>query len=80
MEVSSLTRGGKSLLSQSQKGESSSFKTPGGEQLTPPRFREASTLLAKMAELDLRVSVYNWIVDIFRGHSHRTTVDPAASQ
>ena len=31
-----------------------------------------STLLAKMAELDLPVPVYNWIVDFFEGHTHRT--------
>jgi len=31
-----------------------------------------STLLAKMAELDLPVPVYNWIVDFFEGHTNRT--------
>lgn len=31
-----------------------------------------SALLAKMAELDLPMSVYNWIVDFFEGHTHRT--------
>ena len=31
-----------------------------------------STLLAKVAELDLPVPVYNWIVDFFEGHAHRT--------
>jgi len=31
-----------------------------------------STLLTKMAELDLPVTVYNWIVDFFGGHAHRT--------
>ena len=31
-----------------------------------------STLLAKMAELDLPVPVYNWLVDFFKGHIHRT--------
>jgi len=31
-----------------------------------------STLLAKMAELEIPVPVYNWIVDFFGGHSHRT--------
>ena len=32
-----------------------------------------STLLAKMAQLDLPVPVYNWLVDFFQGHTHRTT-------
>jgi len=31
-----------------------------------------STVLAKMAELDLPVPVYNWIVDFFGRHSHHT--------
>jgi len=31
-----------------------------------------STLLAKMAELDLPMPVYNWIVDFLEGHTHRT--------
>jgi len=31
-----------------------------------------STLLAKMAELELPVAVYNWLVDFFREHAHRT--------
>jgi len=30
------------------------------------------TLLAKMAELELPVPVYNWLVDIFHEHAHRT--------
>jgi len=31
-----------------------------------------STLLAEMAELELPVPVYNWLVDFFREHAHRT--------
>jgi len=31
-----------------------------------------STLLAKMAALELPVPVYNWLVDFFREHAHRT--------
>jgi len=31
-----------------------------------------STLLAKMAELELPAPVYNWLVDFFREHAHRT--------
>jgi len=31
-----------------------------------------SILLAKMAELELPDPVYNWLVDFFREHAHRT--------
>jgi len=31
-----------------------------------------STLLSKLAELDLPMPVYNWLVDFFSGHSHHT--------
>ena len=31
-----------------------------------------STLLSKLAELDLPTPVYNWLVDFFSGHSHHT--------
>ena len=31
-----------------------------------------STLLTKMAELDLPLPVYNWLVSFFDGHTHRT--------
>jgi len=31
-----------------------------------------STLLEKMAQLDLSVNVYNWLVDFFSGHTHCT--------
>ena len=32
-----------------------------------------STLLAKLAQLDIPDNVYNWMVDFFSGHSHCTT-------
>jgi len=32
-----------------------------------------STLLSKLAELDLPTPVYNWLIDFFSGHSHHTT-------
>jgi len=31
-----------------------------------------STLLAKMAQLDIPDCTYNWLVDFFNGHSHHT--------
>ena len=31
-----------------------------------------SSLLTKMAELDLPAIVYNWLVAFFAGHAHRT--------
>jgi len=31
-----------------------------------------STLLAKMAQLDISDCAYNWLVDFFNGHSHQT--------
>jgi len=31
-----------------------------------------STLLEKLAQLDMPVNAYNWLVDFFSGHSHRT--------
>jgi len=31
-----------------------------------------STLLAKLAQLDLPDEVYNWLVDCFAGHKHLT--------
>jgi len=31
-----------------------------------------STLLEKMAQLDLPINVYNWVVDLFSGHTHCT--------
>ena len=31
-----------------------------------------STLLPKLAELDLPTPVYNWLMDFFSGHSHHT--------
>ena len=31
-----------------------------------------SRMLAKMAELELPVPVYHWLVDFFREHAHRT--------
>jgi len=31
-----------------------------------------STLLEKLAQLDMPDNVYNWMVDFFNGHSHRT--------
>ena len=34
-----------------------------------------STLLTKMAELDLPIPVYNWLVSFFGGHTHRTVYD-----
>jgi len=39
-----------------------------------------STLLAKMAQFDLPVPVYNWLVDFFQGHTHRTTFNQWRSQ
>ena len=38
-----------------------------------------STLLAKIAELDLPVPVYNWIVDFFEGHAHHTMLNEEES-
>jgi hypothetical protein len=38
-----------------------------------------STLLAKMAQLDIPDNVYNWMADFFSGHSHCTTYRGQAS-
>jgi hypothetical protein len=38
-----------------------------------------ATLLNKMAELDLPVSVYNWLVLFFTGHAHRTAYNGETS-
>jgi len=38
-----------------------------------------STLLAKMAQLDIPDCTYNWLVDFFNGHSHHTKYDDQTS-
>jgi len=38
-----------------------------------------STLLAKMAQLDIPDCTYNWLVDFFNGHSHHTKPDEQTS-
>ena len=38
-----------------------------------------STLLAKLAQLDLPDEVYNWLVDYFAGHKHLTQYGGATS-
>ena len=38
-----------------------------------------STLLAKMAQLDIPDCTYNWLVDFFNGHSHHTKYDEQTS-
>ena len=39
-----------------------------------------STLLCKLAALDLPTTVYNWLVDFFSSHSHHTVFNGEASQ
>jgi len=39
-----------------------------------------STLLSKLAELDLLTSVYNWLADFFSGHSHHTVFNGDVSR
>ena len=38
-----------------------------------------STLLTKMAELDLPLPVYNWLVSLIDGHTHRTVYNGGVS-
>ena len=38
-----------------------------------------STLLAKMAQLDIPDCTYNWLVDFFNGHSRHTKYDEQTS-
>ena len=38
-----------------------------------------SSLLTKMAELDLPAIVYNWLVAFFAGHAHRTVYNGEVS-
>ena len=38
-----------------------------------------SSLLAKMAKLDLPAVVYNWLVAFFTGHAHRTVYNKEVS-
>jgi len=38
-----------------------------------------STLLEKLAQLDMPDNVYNWMVDFFNGHSHRTKYEGQTS-
>jgi len=38
-----------------------------------------STLLTKMAELNLSLPVYNWLVSFFDGHTHRTVYNGGVS-
>jgi len=38
-----------------------------------------STLLAKMAQLDIPDCTYSWLVDFFNGHSHHTKHDEQTS-
>jgi len=38
-----------------------------------------STLLAKMAQLDILDCTYNWLIDFFNGHSHHTKYDEQTS-
>ena len=38
-----------------------------------------STLLTKMAQLDLPDAVFNWLVDYFRGHEHCTQYNGVTS-
>ena len=39
-----------------------------------------STLLSKIAQLDLPDHIYNWLVDFFTGHSHCTSFSDQASE
>jgi len=39
-----------------------------------------SSLLAKMAKLDLPAVVYNWLVAFFTGHAHRTVVEVSSTR